>query len=68
MSQNRQARRDRLQADHDYEINRKAELEIEDMQADLDRIKEHQELSITARLAAIQSILHHIDKQLEKGD
>ncbi len=37
MSQNRAADRDRLQASADFEVNRKAESEIEDMQADLDR-------------------------------
>jgi uncharacterized membrane protein len=35
MSQNRQNDKDRMQAEHDYEIDRKAELEIQDMQKDL---------------------------------
>ena len=39
MSQNRQADRDRYQAGADFETNRKAEAEIEDMQADLARIE-----------------------------
>ena len=39
MSQNRQADRDRINADLDYEVNVKAETEIEDMQKDLDEIK-----------------------------
>ena len=39
MSQNREAQRDRLRAEYDYRINRKAEREIEDMQKDLDEIK-----------------------------
>jgi uncharacterized membrane protein len=39
MSQNRQADRDRYQAGADFETNRKAESEIEDMQADLARIE-----------------------------
>jgi len=38
MSQNRQAERDRVQATSDYETDRKAESEIEDMQKDLDHI------------------------------
>jgi uncharacterized membrane protein len=38
MSQNRAAERDRYQAQADYDTNSKAECEIEDMQADLDRI------------------------------
>jgi len=40
MSQNRQAERDRVRAEHDYRINKKAELEIEDMQKDLETIKQ----------------------------
>lgn len=39
MSQNRQEERDRIRAIEDYRINRKAELEIEDMQKDLEEIK-----------------------------
>ena len=40
MSQNRQTERDRVKAEQDYRINRKAELEIEDMQKDLETIKQ----------------------------
>lgn len=39
MAQNRAAERDRHQADRDHAINRKAEREVENMQADLDEIK-----------------------------
>jgi len=39
MSQNRSAERDRLRALYDLEVNKKAEKEIEDMQADLEQIK-----------------------------
>jgi len=40
MSQNRQMQRDRVKFERDYLVNRKAEREIEDMQKDLDQIKE----------------------------
>ena len=40
MSQNREAERDRIRAKYDYMVNRKAEREIEDMQKDLEEIKE----------------------------
>ena len=40
MSQNRQTERDRIKAEQDYRVNRKAELEIEDMQKDLETIKQ----------------------------
>ncbi len=39
MSQNRQTEHDRNMAEYDYSVNRKAEREIRDMQADLEEIK-----------------------------
>lgn len=39
MSQNRQTQRDRIKAEKDFYINRKAEREVQDMQKDLDEIK-----------------------------
>jgi uncharacterized membrane protein len=40
MSQNRQATRDRLDAQHDYEVNTKAEMEILGLHAKLDEIRD----------------------------
>jgi uncharacterized membrane protein len=40
MSQNRQSARDRIDAQHDYEVNMKAELEIVALHAKLDEIRE----------------------------
>jgi len=40
MSQNRQAERDRQQAQYDYAVNRKAEREIQDMQKELKSIQQ----------------------------
>jgi len=39
MSQNRQGQKDRLRAEYDYKVNKKAEAEIRDMQKDLEDIK-----------------------------
>ena len=39
MSQNRAAERDRVSAGYDYQVNRKAEREIANMQQDLEQIK-----------------------------
>ena len=39
MSQNRQAEKDRLQAEHDYETNIKAELEIQELHTKLDLLR-----------------------------
>src|SRR3989442_10275245 len=41
MSQNRQAVHDRLDAQHDYEVNTKAEIEIVALHTKLDEIREH---------------------------
>jgi uncharacterized membrane protein len=40
MSENRQAQRDRLAAQYDHAVNRKAEREIQNMQKDLSEIKQ----------------------------
>lgn len=40
MSQNRKAARDRLDAEHDYEVNLKAELEIRNLHEKLDELRE----------------------------
>ena len=52
MSQNRQAARDRLQAENDYKINLKAELEVRSIGEKLDQLVHHQ----WVRLMEIQQI------------
>lgn len=47
MSQNRQAEIDRLQANNDFEINVKAELEIELLHQKIDLLKEKELLALT---------------------
>jgi uncharacterized membrane protein len=42
MSQNRQAYKDRLSAEHDYEVNLKAELEIISLHEKVDSLKQEQ--------------------------
>ena len=39
MSQNRENQRDRLRAQYDYAVNRKAEKEIQELRKQLDRIE-----------------------------
>jgi uncharacterized membrane protein len=69
MSQNRHAQRDRLQADHDYEINLQAEMEIEDILSKLESIKTNQETAeIIARLESIELLLkNQLDSQLTQS-
>ena len=50
MSQNRQAAKDRAQAEHDYEVNLKAELEIMALHEKLDELRDRQ----WAELMALQ--------------
>jgi uncharacterized membrane protein len=42
MSQNRQEYRDRIRAEHDYEVNLKAEMEIQQLHQKLDELRERQ--------------------------
>jgi uncharacterized membrane protein len=42
MSQNRQSYKDRVNAEHDYEVNLKAELEIMMLHEKMDHLREHQ--------------------------
>ena len=61
MSQNRQSAHDRLDAQHDYEVNTKAEIEIVALHAKLDEIRDQkwaelvamqeQQLTLLAQLA-----------------
>jgi uncharacterized membrane protein len=46
MSQNRQAAKDRLDALHDYQVNLKAEIEIEKLHQKLDELREKQWLEL----------------------
>lgn len=48
MSQNRQAQKDRLSAEHDYEVNLKAELEIMLLHEKMDALREGQWSSLLA--------------------
>ena len=49
MSQNRQAARDRLEAAHDYEVNLKAELEIQSLHEKLDALRERDWSALVAQ-------------------
>jgi uncharacterized membrane protein len=50
MSQNRQATRDRIAANHDYEVNLKAEIEIAALHDKLDRIRSEDLALLTERV------------------
>lgn len=63
MSQNRQEQRDRLQAEHDYQINLKAELEIRHLHEKLDHLLQHQ----WERLMEIQQIQIELMNEIAPG-
>ena len=52
MSQNRQSKKDRINAEHDYKVNLKAEMEIRHLNAKVDELLTHQ----WQRLLEIQRI------------
>jgi uncharacterized membrane protein len=59
MSQNRQAAKDRIEAQHDFEVNLKAELEILALHEKLDRVHEEH----GAQLAALRALLEDAVKR-----
>jgi uncharacterized membrane protein len=69
MSQNRQAAHDRLDAQHDYEVNLKSELEIMSLHHKLDELRETQLLELIElqkrQISMLENILQEKDKQAE---
>ncbi len=58
MSQNRQSSIDRLAAEHDYEINLKAELEIELLHQKIDILREQEIANLTGVVRELSAQLH----------
>jgi len=58
MSQNRQQDVDRVQASADYQINIKAELEIELLHQKLDALREKEVLALTEAVKSLSDLLH----------
>lgn len=58
MSQNRQSEQDRLHAENDYEVNVKAELEIELLHEKVDLLKERELLALTD---AVRSLTRQVE-------
>lgn len=65
MSQNRQAEIDRRNAEHDYHINVKAELEIEQLHNKIDTLREQE---ISQLLTIIQRLSAHLVPELTSED
>ena len=66
MSQNRQSELDRKHAETDYEINVKAELEIELLHEKIDILKERELLALTAAVQLLSTQLETLTQRLNK--
>ncbi|MEZ5319962.1 MAG: DUF1003 domain-containing protein [Vicinamibacterales bacterium] len=67
MSQNRQAAKDRLEAQHDYEVNLRAELEIVSLHAKLDELRDAQWRTLIDLQERQMAILERLEAQRD-GD
>ena len=66
MSQNRQAYKDRLSAEHDYEVNLKAELEIMVIHEKIDLLREKQWSELISMQQEQLSLLGQLMEDLKK--
>ncbi len=67
MSQNRQAAKDRLSAEHDYEVNLKSELEIMTLHEKLDSLREKQWRELIAMQQDQLSLLSQLAEDFKKN-
>jgi uncharacterized membrane protein len=67
MSQNRQAYKDRLSAEHDYEVNLKAELEIMTLHEKIDILREKQWSELISIQQEQLRLLSQLMKDLNKN-
>ena len=66
MSQNRQSELDRRHAETDYEVNVKAELEIELLHEKIDVLKEQELLALTEAVQALSAQLATLTQSLNQ--
>lgn len=62
MSQNRQAEHDRIDAEHDYEVNLKAEIEIMALHEKLDTMRTQEIMVILERIEALASRMEQFER------
>lgn len=67
MSQNRQAYKDRLSAEHDYEVNLKAELEIMALHEKIDLLRDKQWLDLISMQQEQLRLLSQLVTELKKN-
>jgi len=66
MSQNRQAAKDRLNAQHDYEVNLKAEMEIMALHTKLDELREQHLIELKDAVVQHLQLLEKIEANLSE--
>jgi uncharacterized membrane protein len=64
MSQNRQAKRDRTDAAHDYEVNLKAEIEIMALHEKMDALRHREIVAVHRDVAAMSERLARLEATL----
>ena len=64
MSQNRQAKRDRRDAAHDYEVNLKAEIEIMALHEKLDELRHGEISGVSDRLEALRAEIERLRRAI----
>jgi uncharacterized membrane protein len=77
MSQNRQASKDRLAAEHDYQVNLKAELEIVEMRERLNALAgdqwealldlQRQQISLLTRIEELSREVSELERERANG-
>jgi len=67
MSQNRQAARDRLDAEHDYEVNLKAEIEIMALHEKMDELRHREIVAMHNEVSAVSLRLDRLTEMLVGG-
>lgn len=67
MSQNRQAEKDRLRAENDYEVNLKAELEIQQLHQRLDELKMQSWQELWEIQTRQMELLENLTRSIEEG-
>jgi uncharacterized membrane protein len=78
MSQNREAAKDRLTAEHDYEVNLRAELEVAAIQARLDELAgrqwealldvQRQQLHLLGQIENLTREVHRVTTDVQRGN
>jgi len=68
MSQNRQESKDRLRAEHDYQVNLKAEIEIRQLHIKLDQLLNHSWQRLLEIQRVQMDIMEDISRKMGKDD